>query len=101
MGQKLSIFCGTPSYMSPEIVNKQEYLGPQADVWALGVLLYVMLVGSYPFKGANDRELYRRIARGKPTVPDFISRSGRSLIQRMLLVDPFRRPKVEEVETKK
>ncbi len=101
MGKKLSIFCGTPSYMSPEIVNKQEYLGPQADVWALGVLLYVMLVAIYPFMGAIDRELNWRIARWKPTVPDFISRSGRALIQRMLLVDPLKRPKVEEVEAKK
>lgn len=45
------MFCGTPSYMAPEIVNKLEYRGPPADIWALGVLLYVFLTGTFPFKG--------------------------------------------------
>jgi len=39
-----------PSYMSPELANKKDYLGHLADIWALGVLLYIMLVGHYPFK---------------------------------------------------
>ena len=42
---KLRIFCGTPSYMSPEIVSKKEYWGSAADIWASGVLLFVMLTG--------------------------------------------------------
>lgn len=42
---KLRIFCGTPSYMSPEIVGKKEYLGAGADIWASGILLFVMLTG--------------------------------------------------------
>lgn len=49
--KKLNIFCGTPSYMAPEIVNKIMYSGNSADVWALGILLYVMLNGKFPFKG--------------------------------------------------
>ena len=43
--------CGTPSYMAPEIVSKIEYSGPPADIWALGVLLYALLCGRFPFKG--------------------------------------------------
>lgn len=56
------MFCGTPSYMSPEIVNKREYRGCPADVWALGVLLYAILCGTFPFKGSTDKELYTKIS---------------------------------------
>lgn len=51
--KKLNIFCGTPSYMAPEIVNKVLYVGQTADIWALGILLYVILCGKFPFKGRN------------------------------------------------
>ena len=52
--KKLKIFCGTPSYMSPEIVRKSEYEGKPVDMWALGVLLYVMLTGAFPFRGSSE-----------------------------------------------
>jgi serine/threonine protein kinase len=41
----LRVWCGTPSYMAPEICGKKEYLGPGVDVWTIGVLLYVLLCG--------------------------------------------------------
>jgi len=47
--------------MAPEIVNKIEYCGPPADIWALGVLLYALLNGRFPYKGRTDEELYERI----------------------------------------
>ena len=47
----LSFFCGTPSYMPPEIVQKKDYLGSNADIWSCGILLYAMLCGSFPFRG--------------------------------------------------
>ena len=59
--EKLKVFCGTPSYMSPELVMKREYYGSAVDMWACGVLLYNMLIGVMPFKATNERELYKKI----------------------------------------
>lgn len=47
----LKLICGTPNYMAPELLNKQRYNGKKADIWALGVMLYYMLTGIYPFSG--------------------------------------------------
>ena len=51
--KSLTIFCGTPSYMSPEIVSKLQYKGCPSDVWALGVVLYALLCGRFPFRGRS------------------------------------------------
>ena len=47
--------------MAPEIVNKTEYCGPPADVWALGVLLFTCISGCFPYRGATDSQLYAKI----------------------------------------
>lgn len=70
--QKNRIFCGTPSYMAPEIVSKTYYEAFQADIWALGVVLYAMLTGEFPFKGKTDRELYSRICSVKISYPESV-----------------------------
>jgi Serine/threonine protein kinase len=49
--KKLNIFCGTPSYMAPELASRKEYYGHLADIWAMGILLFALLTGHFPFKG--------------------------------------------------
>ena len=58
--------------MSPEIVQRREYVGPLADIWASGILFYTMLFGRFPFKGKDNKELYKKIAKGVYQFPDVI-----------------------------
>jgi len=95
--QKLKVFCGTPSYMSPEIVNRKEYLGPNADMWATGVLYYFMLAGNVPFRGPTERELFRVISRGLIAFPAYFSDFSKNIIQKILQVDPNKRPSASDI----
>ena len=65
--------------MAPEIVAGKEYSGYQSDVWALGVVLYVLLCGRFPFKANTEHELYHKIRRGSFSLTDgFVPRDGGS-----------------------
>ena len=55
--------------MAPEIVSKIEYAGPPADIWALGVLLFTILTGQFPYRGATDEELYGKICKADYNIP--------------------------------
>ena len=67
--KKLSFCCGTPHYMSPELALKKDHYGAPTDIWALGVMLFIMLTGRLPFFGDFEDDLYRRISLGKYKFP--------------------------------
>eukprot|EP00921_Rhytidocystis_pertsovi_P006685 GHVQ01011380.1.p1 GENE.GHVQ01011380.1~~GHVQ01011380.1.p1 ORF type:complete len:822 (-),score=56.33 GHVQ01011380.1:2435-4900(-) len=90
-------WCGTPSYMCPEILARKLYDGFAADVWAMGILLFALLTGSFPFSGQTDRELYRKISRGTFRLPDFLSAQATRLVKRLLTTCPSERPSVKEL----
>ena len=83
--------------MAPEIVNKVEYRGPPADIWALGVLLYALLNGRFPFKGRTDEELYAWINECDYAIYRHMSRNVKDLLDRMLDTDPERRITADEI----
>lgn len=59
--EKLMNTCGTPHYMDPDLVKKQSYSGHGADVWALGVILFILTTGKLPFYAAFEGDLHRKI----------------------------------------
>jgi serine/threonine protein kinase len=81
---KLVLSCGTPAYMPPEIVLKKAYSGFSADIWSLGVILYILLTGKHPFKHKNEQELFNRIIVGEITPSTTISFDAMRLVTRML-----------------
>lgn len=99
--KRVKIFCGTPSYMAPEIVNKTEYCGPPADVWALGVLLFTMLCGCFPYRGSTDQELYTKISNSDYKIPsDIISQlsvDAIDLISQLFIISADKRPSAKEL----
>ena len=95
--RKVKIFCGTPSYMAPEIVSKIEYSGPPADIWALGVLMFALLCGKFPFRGTNDKELYSNICKQELAFPEHVSRGARHFLQKLFNKNPDARPSSKEI----
>jgi len=93
----LNVCCGTPSYMAPELIAKKNYYGHLVDIWALGILLFVLLSGYFPFKAPTNGELYNKITSGQYQIPDNLSSDVKSLIKRMLRMNPHERPSAQEI----
>lgn len=97
----LKSFCGTPSYMAPEIIRKQGYDGFPVDVWSFGVVLYAMLYGRFPFRAKNHEELYRLILMGQFSFPESrqgaVSVASLNLLKHMICLDPRQRITVKGI----
>ena len=66
--------------MSPEIVSHQTHNYFKSDIWALGVILYVLLSGKFPFKAQNDQDLYSKIRKSIFTFPEGITLEAKSIL---------------------
>uniref|UniRef100_A0A8C0YDH9 Serine/threonine-protein kinase PLK n=2 Tax=Cyprinus carpio TaxID=7962 RepID=A0A8C0YDH9_CYPCA len=88
--------CGTPNYLSPEVLNKQGH-GWESDVWALGCVMYTMLLGKPPFETTNLKETYRCIREAHYTIPASLSLPAKQLISGMLAQNPVDRPHLDDI----
>jgi len=92
-------FAGTPGYLSPEVLKKEPY-GKPVDIWACGVILYILLVGYPPFWDEDQHRLYAQIKAGAYDYPspewDTVTPEAKNLINQMLTVNPAKRIRAEE-----
>lgn len=93
---RLSTFCGSPLYASPEIVKGTPYQGPEVDCWSLGVLLYTLVYGAMPFDGSNFKTLVTQISHSHYFEPENPSPAS-SLIKELLTVCPTKRATIQNV----
>ena len=92
-----NFFCGTPNYMPPEIAFKKPYIGQKADLWSLGVLVYKMFCADFPFKGKNEKELYKAIKKGKFVMASYTPDYIKKIIVSMIDLDPNKRLTCENI----
>jgi PAS domain S-box-containing protein len=84
-------FCGTPAYAAPEMLLGVQYMGPEVDVWSLGVVLYSLLTGKLPYLNVVDMVV------GQLSIPDVLSSTCVDLIRRILVVEVSKRATVADI----
>ena len=98
-GERKRTVCGTPNYIAPEILDGKTGHSYEVDIWSFGVILYTLIVGKPPFETNNVKETYKRIKMNNYSFPEraIISDSAKSLITEILVLDPMKRPTLDEI----
>ena len=95
--QQLKTYCGSLYFAAPELLYGRPYVGPEIDIWSMGVTLYTMVVGGVPFQNDDINHLHALIKKGDFKCPDHLSLDLKKILKGMLCVDPRARMGVKEL----
>lgn len=93
----LNTICGTPNYAAPEVLARKGYDGATADIWSLGVVLYVVLAGCLPFDEDDLVEMFQKISQADYETPPWLSNDAADIIKSMLTADPDHRTSLQKL----
>ncbi|KAF5196406.1 CBL-interacting serine/threonine-protein kinase [Thalictrum thalictroides] len=90
-------FCGTPAYVSPEVLARKGYDAAKVDIWSCGVILFVLMAGYLPFHDQNIITMYKKIYKGEFRSPSWFSPQFNRLLARLLDTNPATRITIPEI----
>ena len=100
-GERKRTVCGTPNYIAPEILDGKTGHSYEVDIWSLGVIIYTLIIGKPPFETRDVKTTYKRIKMNAYTFPEnaIISEAAKNLISQILVLDPAKRPTLDQILT--
>ncbi|KAM4826649.1 sperm motility kinase 3A-like isoform 1-T3 [Thomomys bottae] len=96
-GQLMTNVCGAVLFRPPEMFLRERYDACKVDVWSLGVLLYFITTGKFPFEGRDVIQIRSLVLNTKYVVPYYLSAKGQTVISQLLTADPKQRPNTEQI----
>ena len=90
--------CGSPCYAAPEMVSGNKYNGFKTDIWAIGIVLYAMIVGYLPFEDSDNNILFQKILDCDIEFPDYLSELSIDIIKKILNVDCDERYSISDIK---
>ena len=97
-GERKKTVCGTPNYIAPEVLYATGH-SYEVDIWAIGVIIYTLLIGKPPFETKEVKTTYTKIKKAEFSFPPNckISLAAKNLIKKILILDPKKRPSLKDI----